>query len=312
MINSTTRNRTPFFRQFWKQRYLQLMIIPVIIWLFLFKYLPILGVQIAFKDYRFVDGIWGSSWTGLENVKEVLSDVNIYRVTRNTLGISWLKLIFNFPMPIIFALLLNEVRNVQYKRVVQTISYFPHFIAYSIVAVMITLWLSPSAGFVNEVLVGLGLVDKPILFLGRANMFWWIIVVVDIWKNIGWGSIIYLAAITGIDQNLYEAATVDGAGRFKQMLHITLPSIRPTIVALFILQVGNIFHGANFDLCYLLGNTLNITRSDILDTYVLRMGISLGRFSYATAVGLLLSLISMSLVLAANTISKRTLGEGLF
>ncbi|MDW7657732.1 MAG: ABC transporter permease subunit [Bacillota bacterium] len=312
MINSTIRNRTPFFRQFWKQRYLQLMIIPVIIWLFLFKYLPILGVQIAFRNYRFVDGIWGSSWTGLENVREVLSDVNIYRVTRNTLGISWLKLIFNFPMPIIFALLLNEVRNVRFKRVVQTVSYFPHFIAYSIVAVMITLWLSPSAGFVNEVLVGLGLVDKPILFLGRANMFWWIIVVVDIWKNIGWGSIIYLAAITGIDQNLYEAATVDGAGRFKQMLHITLPSIRPTIVALFILQVGNIFHGANFDLCYLLGNTLNITRSDILDTYVLRMGISLGRFSYATAVGLLLSLISMSLVLAANTISKKTLGEGLF
>jgi putative aldouronate transport system permease protein len=312
MINSTTRNRTPFFRQFWKQRYLQLMIIPVIIWLFLFKYLPILGVQIAFKDYRFVDGIWGSSWSGLDNVREVLSDVNIYRVTRNTLGISWLKLIFNFPMPIIFALLLNEVRNVKFKRVVQTVSYFPHFIAYSIVAVLITLWLSPSAGFVNKVLVGLGLVDKPILFLGRANMFWWIIVVVDIWKNIGWGSIIYLAAITGIDQNLYEAATVDGAGRFKQMLHITLPSIRPTIIALFILSVGNIFHGANFDLCYLLGNTLNITRSDILDTYVLRMGISLGRFSYATAVGLLLSLISMSLVLAANTISKRTLGEGLF
>jgi putative aldouronate transport system permease protein len=177
---------------------------------------------------------------------------------------------------------------------------------------MITIWLSPSTGFVNSMLLATGLIKEPILFLGKANAFWWIVVFVDIWKNIGWGSIIYLAAITGVDQNLYEAATVDGAGRFKKITHITLPSIRPTIIALFILQVGNIFHGANFDLCYLLSNSLNIERSEILDTYVLRMGISLGRFSYATAVGLLLSLISMLLVISANSISKRMLGEGLF
>jgi putative aldouronate transport system permease protein len=312
MINNSTPKSAIFFRQLWKQRYLHLMIIPVIVWLVLFKYLPILGVQIAFKNYKFALGIWGSSWVGLKNIKEVLTDVNIYKVTTNTIGISALKLIFNFPAPIIFALLLNEVRNIRFKRVIQTISYFPHFIAYSIVALMITIWLSPSTGFVNSMLLATGLIKEPILFLGKANAFWWIVVFVDIWKNIGWGSIIYLAAITGVDQNLYEAATVDGAGRFKKITHITLPSIRPTIIALFILQVGNIFHGANFDLCYLLSNSLNIERSEILDTYVLRMGISLGRFSYATAVGLLLSLISMLLVISANSISKRMLGEGLF
>lgn len=312
MASNTTSNSAIFFRQLWKQRYLHLMIIPVIIWLVLFKYLPILGVQIAFKNYKFALGIWGSAWVGLKNINEVLSDVNIYKVTTNTIGISALKLIFNFPAPILFALLLNEVRNIRFKRVIQTISYFPHFIAYSIVALMITIWLSPSTGFVNNMLLATGLIKEPVLFLGKAKAFWWIVIFVDIWKNIGWGSIIYLAAITGVDQNLYEAATVDGAGRLKKITRITLPCIRPTIIALFILQVGNIFHGANFDLCYLLSNPLNIERSEILDTYVLRMGISLGRFSYATAVGLLLSLISMLLVLSANSISKRTLGEGLF
>jgi putative aldouronate transport system permease protein len=312
MIDNRLTSTKLFFRQFWKQRYLQVMILPVIVWLVLFKYLPMLGVQIAFKNYKFALGIWGSPWRGLENIREVLTDVNIYRVSLNTISISVLKLIFFFPAPIIFALLLNEVQSMRFKRVLQTISYFPHFIAYSVVALMVTLWLSPTTGFVNYFLLSLGLIKEPILFLGRADAFWWIVVFVDIWKNIGWSSIIYLAAITGVDQNLYEAATVDGAGRLKKIVHITLPSIRSTIVALFILQVGNIFHGANFDLCYLLSNSLNITRSEILDTYVLRIGISLGRFSYATAVGLLLSIISMTLVLSTNTISKRVLGEGLF
>lgn len=312
MVNSLRNNLKDLGKILWRQRYLQAMILPVLVWLVLFKYLPMLGIQIAFKNYKLALGIWASPWKGLANIKEVLNDVNIYKAAFNTVGISALKLVFYFPAPIIFALMLNEVPGQKLKRVLQTVSYFPHFIAYSVVALMITIWLSPTTGFVNALLVNLGLVKEPVLFLGIADAFWWIVIVIELWKNIGWGSIIYLAAITGVDQNLYEAATVDGAGRFKKIIHITLPSIRSTVVALFILQVGNIFGGANFDLCYLLGNSLNVTRSDILETYVLRIGISLGRFSYGTAVGLLLSIISMILVLSANSISKRVLGEGLF
>ncbi len=312
MENTIAKRKDNLFKVLWRQRYLQAMILPILVWLVLFKYLPMLGIQIAFKNYKLALGIWASPWKGLDNIKEVLNDVNIYKAALNTIGISAMKLVFYFPAPIIFALMLNEVPGHRLKRVLQTVSYFPHFIAYSVVALMVTLWLSPSTGFVNNVLLNLGLVQQPILFLGIADAFWWIVLVVELWKNIGWGSIIYLAAITGVDQNLYEAATVDGAGRFKKILHITLPCIRSTIVALFILQVGNIFHGANFDLCYLLGNSLNVTRSDILETYVLRIGISMARFSYGTAVGLLLSIISMALVLTANSISKRALGEGLF
>jgi putative aldouronate transport system permease protein len=311
-MSDPTHKRFRTAKIFWEQRYLHAMVLPVIAWLLVFKYLPILGIQIAFKDYRFADGIWRSPWVGFKHMVALFTDVNIVNAVVNTLGISFLKLIFQFPAAIIFALMLNEVRHDSFRRVTQTMSYFPHFIGYSIVALLVSLWLGPSTGFVNNLLMKMGILKEPYLFLGDPKAFWWIILVVEIWKNVGWNSIIYLAAMAGVSPEYYEAAILDGAGRFARIWHITLPSIRPTIMALFVLQVGNIMKGANFDLCYLLGNPLNTSRSEILDTYVMRIGISLGRFSYGTSVGLLLGIVSLLLVTTANSVSKRLSGEGLF
>ena len=199
----------------------------------------------------------------------------------------------------------------KFKRVVQTISYFPHFIAYSVVALMLSSILSRT-GFVNSLLLSVGLLKEPYLFLGERDAFWWIAVFTDVWKTTGWSSIIYFAALTAIPLEQYEAATVDGAGRFRQVLHITLPGLKPTIIMLLILRVGSLVNGASFDLSYLLYNTLNATRSDILSTYILRQGISLGRFSYATALGLIESVTMLLLVLSTNAVARKLSGEGLF
>lgn len=288
------------------------MVLPIIIWLILFKYLPIMGIQIAFKNYRIVDGIWQSPWVGFKFFKEFFMDPNIPGAVFNTLGISLMNLIFQFPMPILFALALNEVQQRQIKRVLQTVSYFPHFLSYSVVALLVTIWLSPSQGLINNLLTRLGILNEPVLFLGNASYFWWIVLIVEIWKSTGWGSIIYLAAIAGIPQELYEAASVDGAGRWRKIWWITLPSIKPTITILLILRIGSIMGGANFDMSYLLSNQLNISRSQILETYVLRVGVALGRFSYGAAVGVLLAVVSLILVINANYVSRRISGEGLF
>jgi putative aldouronate transport system permease protein len=234
----------------------------------------------------------------------------------NTIGLSLLKVVFVFPVPIIVALMLNEIRNVSFKRVTQTISYFPYFISWVVVALMAKSWLSTSGGFVNDFLVGIGILKEPYLFLGEPAAFWWVALVLEIWKNAGWGSIIYLAAISGIDPNLYEAADIDGAGRLRKIFSITLPSILGTIMVLFILNIGYMFSGglyaANFEQCYLLGNPLNLPRSEILDTYILKIGISLGRYSYATAVGLLQGIVSFVLLVTANRASRRITGESFF
>lgn len=300
-----------WIRAFWKQRYLQLLILPSVMWLLIFHYTPIFGLQIAFKDFSFRLGIWASHWVGFKHFMQLFRDVTIIDAVINTLGISILKIVLLFPMPILFALLLNEVRLPGAARVIQTISYFPHFISFSVVAMMVSIWLSTD-GFVNQMLVSLGLLDEPYLFLGEKNAFWMIIVGINFWKTTGWSSIIYFAALTGIDPTLYEAATIDGAGRFRKMWSITLPCLKPTIVMLFILTVGQIVRGSDFDLCYLLSNPLNLERAEILPTYVLRTGISLGRFSYATTVGLVQGLVSLLLVVSANYVSNKLTQEGLF
>lgn len=298
-------------RKIWRQRYLLLMVLPALVSLVIFKYIPILGLQIAFKDFSFRKGIWESSWIGFKHFEQMLRDTTIVPAVINTFGISGLKLLFGFPIPIVFALLINEVMHMKFKRVVQTISYFPHFLAYSIVALMLSMLLAKN-GIVNDILVNLGLLKEPYLFLGEADAFWGVVIITEIWKSTGWSSIIFLAALTSISPALYEAATIDGAGRLKRMWHITLPGIKSTIVILLILNVGRIVDGANFDLSYLLGNSLNSTRSEILKTYILRTGIGYGRFSYATAVGLVEAIVAFTLVLSANAISKLTLKEGLF
>jgi putative aldouronate transport system permease protein len=289
-----------------------MMAIPIIIWLILFRYFPISGIIIAFKDYRIVDGIWKSKWAGLKYFQEFFTDPKIPNAVINTLGISTLKLVFQFPVPIIFALLINELKFRKFKRSLQTASYFPHFLSYSVVALLVTIWLSPTHGIINNILVKLSILNEPILFLGEEDLFWWIVLFVEIWKSTGWGSIIYLAAIAGIPQELYEAADMDGANRLKKVYHITLPSIKPTMIILLILRVGSIINGANFDMSYLLSNPLNIARAQILDTYVFRVGVALGRFSYGAAVGFLLAVVSLVLVISANYLSRKISGEGLF
>jgi putative aldouronate transport system permease protein len=299
-----------------RERYLHLMILPAVISLVVFCYVPMFGVQIAFRDYMFNKGIIGSPWVGLKHFKDFIIDPNIGNVIVNTLGISALKVFFLFPLPIVLALSLNEVGNAAFKRVSQTISYFPYFISWAIVALMAVNWLSPSVGFVNRFLVAVGILDKPYLFLGDANAFWWISLALEAWKNTGWASIIYLAAIAGIDQEMYEAATIDGANRFQKMRKITLPSILGTIMVLLILNIGNILSGglyaSNFQVSYLLGNPMNLPKSEIIDTYILKIGISLGRYSYAAAVGLLSSVVSFILLFLANLLSKKATDESFF
>jgi putative aldouronate transport system permease protein len=292
------------------------MAIPIVAWLIIFRYIPMFGIQIAFKNFMFNKGILFSPWAGLKHFRDFFTDPYIKDVLVNTLGMSLLKVFLMFPIPVILAILLNEVHNALFRRTIQTISYFPYFISWAIVALMATTWLSPTTGFLNKLLVSLGILKKPYLFLGDPRAFWWIALGLEIWKNAGYGSIIYLAAIAGIDQEMYESALIDGANRFQRIWYITLPSILGTVMIMFILNIGNMLYGglyaSNFQVSYLLGNPLNAGRSDILDTYILRVGISLGRYSYATAVGLLSAAISFILLLSANKISERLTEKSLF
>ena len=300
-----------WWRIFYRQRYVHLFVLPALVYLIVFKYIPIFGMQIAFKEYSFRKGIFGSAWAGLKQFEQLFSDVTLWPAVKNTLVISVLKLVIGFPLPIVFALLMNEMRFTKLKRTLQTISYFPHFIAYSVVALMLSNMLSVT-GVVNSLLVSLGLLQEPYLFLGNAGAFKWIAVFTDVWKTTGWNSIIYFSALTAISPELYEAATIDGANRFQRIWNITLPCIKSTIIMLWIMRVGSIVNGANFDLSYLLSNDLNRLGAEILPTYVLKTGISLGRFSYATALGMVQSAVSLLLVLGANVVSNRLAGEGLF
>lgn len=310
------RQRKSFYTKLRRQKVLHLMALPALASLVIFCYIPMFGLQISFKDYMFNKGILGSPWVGLKQFADFLTDPNIGQVLVNTVAISLLKVVFMFPAPILLALMLNEIRNEPFKRVTQTISYFPYFISWVIIALMAQSWFSTSGGFVNNFLIALGVLKQPYVFLGEPNAFWWIAVALDMWKNTGWASIIYLAAITGIDPSLYEAAEIDGAKKLRKILNITLPCISGTIIIMLILNIGSMLSGglfgSNFSQSYLLGNPLNQPRSEILDTYILKMGISLNRFSYATAVGLLQGVVSFLMLLGANFSSKRLSGESFF
>lgn len=287
------------------QKYLHMMALPAIIWLVIFCYIPMFGLQIAFKDFMFNQGILGSTWVGLKHFITFFSDPYIENVLLNTFALSVMRSVLIFPIPIVFALLLNEVASKSYKRTLQTISYFPYFISWVMIAVMASSWLSPSTGFVNKLLISLGFVKQPYHFLGDPKAFWWIALALEIWKTTGWNSIIFLAAIAGVDQEIYEGAYIDGANRFQRIWYITLPSIMGTIMILLILSLSGMLTSANLEVSYLLGNPLNVAKSDILATYILRIGISLGRYSYASAVGLLQSLVAFVLLFAANYSSKK-------
>ncbi len=310
--------KTAFMKSFKKQFELQVFAIIGIIFLIIFSYIPMAGIIIAFKDYKLTSGLLGmftSEWVGLKYFREFVNDINFTMVVRNTIAMSMLKLVFTFPIPILFAIALNEVGNQKVKRVVQTVSYLPHFISWVVVYGMIFSFFNQQNGLINQLLVKMGLISDSLLFLAEAEYFLPLVILSDIWKGMGWWAIIFLAAISSVDPCLYEAAIVDGAGRIRRIWNITLPSIKGTIIIVLILSLGNLLGGglggSNFDQAYLIGNKANFRASEILQTYTLRMGLAQGRFAYAAAIGLLQSVISVILIYSSNFFARKITGEGL-
>jgi len=294
---------------YWKFRYLILLFIPAVIYYGIFHYGPLYGIQIAFKNFIARDGIWKSPWVGLENFRMLFSMGSFKEVFRNTLIISSYKLVFGFPAPILFAILLNEIRGLRFKKAVQTISYLPHFVSWVVLGGLFMQFLSPSTGPINIILKNLGI--SPIYFLGDRRWFRSVLVLTSIWKGIGWGSIIYLASLTGIDPQLYEAAEIDGAGRFQKALHITLPSLTPVITIMLIFAVGGIV-GDDFDQIFNLYNAGVYSVGDVLSTYVYRIGLLDMKYSFSTAVGLFRNVISFALIIITNVVAKRVSEYGLW
>ena len=299
--------------RFRRQWILQCFALMGIIFLIVFSYIPMFGILIAFKDFRVRNGIIGfftSPNVGFKWFIEFYNDLGFWNIIRNTLVLSVTKLIFIFPLPIIFAIALNELRSMKFKRFVQTVSYFPHFISWVVVSGMLFSFFNSQTGLINRLFLQLNIISQPMTILSSPETFLPMIVWADIWKGLGWSAIIFLAAITSVDQELYEAAIVDGAGRLRRIWNITLPSIKGTIVILLILNMGGLLTG-NFEQSYLMGNMGNISRSEIIPTYVLKMGLAQMRYSYATAIGLAQSFLSLLLVLFSNFIAKKISGTSL-
>lgn len=288
---------------------LTIMIVPTIAFFIIFRYVPMYGLTMAFKDYRFNLGILGSPWVGFDNFELIFSMASFARAVENTAIISILKLVAGFPMPIILAIMLNEVQHLKFKKIVQTISYLPYFLSWVVLAGVFIQLFSPSTGMVNYI-IGLFGAD-PIYFLGDNAWFRPMLVVTSIWKDMGWGSIIYLAAITSIEQSMYEAAVCDGANRFQRMWHITLPHILPTITVLLILNIGHLLD-AGFDQIFNMYNAAVYETADIIDTYVYRLGMTDMKYSLATAVGLFKNTIGFLLVVSTNFISKKISDTGVW
>jgi len=312
-----SKRKNLIWKKFWDQRYIMILVLPAVLWMLIFSYLPMLGIILAFKEYNpfmgsFLEGFIKSPWVGINNFIEIFTDKYFLQALRNTIYYSVLNLIIGFPFPIVFALLLNEVANVWFKKFVQTASYLPYFISWVFVIGFIYDIFSDN-GVVNGLLLKLNIIDMPISFLVTPKFIPPIVVLSNLWKLFGWNSIIYIAAITSIDPTLFEAATVDGAKRFAQIWYITLPLIKPTIIILLIFNIaGLITNYGLFEQMYLLSNSAIQDVAEIIDTYTYKMGIVLGRYSYATAVGLFRSLAAIILLASANFISKKLFEEGLF
>ncbi len=303
--------KRPRINSFWAQLDAQSMIWPGIIFMVIFNYVPMYGVVIAFKDYSIITGILQAPWAGLRHFEAFLTNPNFYNALRNTLGINILGLIVGFPVPIIFALFLYELRSQAFKKFTQTVSYLPHFLSWVVYGGLIISLLSTETGAVNTLLLRTGLIREPIFFLGEPRYFWGIAVLTNITKTLGWSAILYLAAIAGVDPQLHEAGVIDGAGRFQRMWHITLPSIGGTVFILLIFTISNMLNWG-FDQIWMLQNALNVSMSEIIDTYVYKVGLQQLRFSYAAAVGLMRSVVAVILLLLANWFAGRVADRSLF
>ncbi len=303
----TTLNNRNYLRRYWQ---LYLMMLLPLLYFILFKYIPMFGNVLAFRRYRPGLGPFGTQWVGFRYFQRFFQDPAFWRAFRNTLLLSVLNLVINFPIPIAFAILLNEVRRKRFKKVVQTISYMPRFVSTVVVIAILGELLSPSSGIVNivrEKLFGLG----PVYFMNEAKYFRWIYVLMDTWQFTGWTAIIYLAAITGISADQYEAATIDGASRVQQIFYITIPSIMPTIMVMLILNVGRLL-SLGFEKVLLMYTPSNAEVSDIIDTLVYRTGLANQNYSYATAIGLFSGIIGVILVSSSNALSRKLTGESIY
>lgn len=291
-----------------KNKWKYIMILPVIIYIAVFCYKPMYGVIIAFKNFRPAVGIMDSPWVGLKHFITFFNDYNFWRILKNTFSISALSILFGFPAPILLALLINEIRNTKFKRAVQTISYMPYFISMVIICGLIKTFCQ-SDGIITDLVVALG--GERVNLLASKNWFYPIYIISNIWQNIGWDSIIYLAALAGIDQEQYEAVRVDGAGRIRQIISVTLPGLMPTITILFILKMGNILN-VGFEKILLLYSPTTYEVADVISTYVYRIGILDANFSYSTAIGLFNSVVNIIFLLLTNALSKKMNNSGLF
>ncbi len=290
-----------FLKAWRRDRYLYIMCVPTIIFIGLFKFGPMYGLQLAFKDYKIMDGIWGSEWVGFEHFIKFLNYPQFWTILGNTIGLSLYNLA-TFPISIILALFLNQVRNKGHKRFMQTALYLPHFISLTVICGMVVMFTSPSIGIINTLMELVGI--APINFMGSPDYFPHVYVWSGVWQNAGWGTIVYLAALSAIDESLYEAATLDGANKWHIIRYIDIPSISPTIVTLFILRVGSIMQ-VGFQKVWLLQNPANMEAAQTISTYVYQAGLLGGQFSYSTAIGLFNNVVDVMMLLMASYLSKK-------
>ncbi|CAH1211330.1 putative multiple-sugar transport system permease YteP [Paenibacillus auburnensis] len=295
----------------WQQRYLLILTLPVVLWMIVFNYIPMYGLIIAFQEYTPFQGFIHSPWLGFGNFRELFADPTFRDSLYNTFKISIAKLVFGFPAPIILALLLNELVFKRFKRIVQSLTYLPYFVSWVLVVGFMYTLLDPDTGVISKLLVNLGIIGSDTMLMGDSHSFLVLVVFTEIWKNIGWNSIIYLAAIAGIDPQLYEAAVVDGANRFRRVWHITLPALKPTIIILLILSIGGLVN-SNFDQMFMMQNSLTQDAANVLSVYSYKMGLVAGRFSYGTAIGLFQSIVAFVLMYIANFTSNKITKESLF
>lgn len=306
---TVSRRSAPLLRRLVRNRYMYIMILPGLVYFIIFKYVPMWGLIISFQDYLPYKGILGSEWVGFKHFEKLFSEPEFWTILRNTFVLFFFNLLFYFPVPIMLAIMLNEVGRPFFKRFVQTIVYIPHFLSWVIIVSISYVMLTMDGGIINQLLVYFGF--SKINFLLDEKWFYPMYIVQVIWREAGWGTIVYLAAIAAVDPQLYEAARMDGAGRFRQIWHITLPSIRSVIIVLLILRVGNVLD-LSFEHVYLLLNSMNRSVAEILDTYVYTVGLKQGQYSFSTAVGLFKSLVGLVLVVLSNKLAKRFGEEGVY
>lgn len=290
------------------------MMAPATVLIILFSIVPLFGLLIAFENYRPVSGVAGiftSPWNNFKNFKILFKNYDFIPMLKNTLGINLLNNLISIPVTLFFALMLNEVMNEKFKSLIQTVTYMPHFLSWVVFGGLFMTLLSTDNGFVNSILMNVGLIKDPIGFMAEPKYFWGITVISSLLKELGWGAILYIAAIAGISQDLYEAAMIDGAGRFKRMWYITIPCIKPTLMIMIIFAVSGMLNN-NFTQIYVFQNSLNISASQVIDTYIYEYGLRQMQFGVATAVNLVKSVIAMILLLGANKISNKLTGSGLF